>query len=103
MDSIPGEGNGYQLLELVFLPGKFHGPRSLVGYSPWGHKESDMAKQLTYTKGQVEISARSKKKNVQCQKEDHMSPYLRNFFSDFKGVQHRLTHPRATGAGNTDR
>ena len=24
----------------VFLPGKFHGQRSLVGYSPWGHKES---------------------------------------------------------------
>ena len=26
----------------VFLPGKFHGQRSLVGYSPWGHKESDV-------------------------------------------------------------
>ena len=26
----------------VFLPGKFHGQRSLVGYSPWGHKESHM-------------------------------------------------------------
>ena len=26
----------------VFLPGKFHGQRSLAGYSPWGHKESDM-------------------------------------------------------------
>ena len=24
-----------------FLPGKSHGQRSLVGYSPWGHKESD--------------------------------------------------------------
>ena len=24
----------------VFLPGKSHGQRSLVGYSPWGHKES---------------------------------------------------------------
>ena len=22
----------------VFLPGKSHGPRSLAGYSPWGHK-----------------------------------------------------------------
>ena len=27
----------------VFLPGKFHGQRSLVGYSPWGCKESDWA------------------------------------------------------------
>ena len=25
---------------LVFLPGKFHGQRSLAGYSPWGHKAS---------------------------------------------------------------
>ena len=25
----------------VFLPGKFHGQRSLAGYGPWGHKESD--------------------------------------------------------------
>ena len=28
----------------VFLPGKSHGQRSLVGYSPQGHKESDMTK-----------------------------------------------------------
>ena len=26
---------------LVFLPGESHGQRSLVGYSPWGCKESD--------------------------------------------------------------
>ena len=25
----------------VFLPGKSHGQRSLVGYSPWGRQESD--------------------------------------------------------------
>ena len=25
----------------VFLPGKSHGRRSMVGYSPWGHKELD--------------------------------------------------------------
>ena len=24
------------------LSGKSHGQRSLVGYSPWGHKESDL-------------------------------------------------------------
>ena len=32
----------------VFLPGKFHRQRSLAGYSPWGHKESDMTKQLAH-------------------------------------------------------
>ena len=26
----------------VFLPGRCHGQRSLMGYSPWGHRESDM-------------------------------------------------------------
>ena len=26
----------------VFLPGEFHGQRSLAGYSPWGRKESGM-------------------------------------------------------------
>ena len=26
----------------VFLPGEFHGQRSLAGYGLWGHKESDM-------------------------------------------------------------
>ena len=31
----------------VFLPGKSHGQRSLAGYSPWGHKESDTTVQLT--------------------------------------------------------
>ena len=28
----------------VFLPGQFHGQRSLAGHSLWGHKESDMTK-----------------------------------------------------------
>jgi len=28
----------------VFLPGEFHGQRSLEGYSPWGCKESDTTK-----------------------------------------------------------
>ena len=30
----------------VFLPGKSHGQRSLVGYRPRGHKESDMTERL---------------------------------------------------------
>ena len=34
----PGKGNGNPL---QYLPGKFHGQRSLAGYSPWGHKKSD--------------------------------------------------------------
>ena len=28
------------------MPGKSHGPRSLVGYNPWGRKESDTTERL---------------------------------------------------------
>ena len=31
----------------VFLPGEFHGQRSLAGYSPWGHKELYTTEWLT--------------------------------------------------------
>ena len=43
----PGEGNGNP--PPVFLPGEFHGQRSLDSYSPWVCKESDMTEQLTHT------------------------------------------------------
>ena len=33
----------------VLLPGKFHGWRSLVGYSPWSHKKSDTTEWLHFT------------------------------------------------------
>ena len=33
----------------LFLPGEFHGQRSLAGYSSWGCKESDTTEQLTHT------------------------------------------------------
>ena len=48
---VPGsrrEGlEGAQQPTPVFLPGEFHGQRSLVGYSPWGCKESDTTEQLS--------------------------------------------------------
>ena len=31
------------------MPGKSHGLRILVGYSPYGHKESDITEQLHFT------------------------------------------------------
>ena len=37
----PGVGNGNIFQE--FLTEKFHGQNNKVGYSPWGHKESDTA------------------------------------------------------------
>ena len=41
----PGEGK-WQLTP-VFMPGKSHGPGSLVGYSPWGCKELDLTEWLS--------------------------------------------------------
>ena len=32
----------------VLLPGESHGWRSVVGYSPWGHKESDTTERLHF-------------------------------------------------------
>ena len=39
LERSPGEGNEPTP---VFLPGKSQGQRSLAGYSPGGHKESDV-------------------------------------------------------------
>jgi len=33
----------------VFLPGEFHGQRSLAGHNPWSPKESDTTERLTHT------------------------------------------------------
>ena len=41
-----GRGNGYSP---QLFPGESHGQRSLVGYSPWSHKELDTTEQLTHT------------------------------------------------------
>ena len=51
---VPSLGQEYPLEEgwqptPVFWPGEFHGQRSLVGYSPWGHKEQDMTEATWYS------------------------------------------------------
>ena len=46
-DSIPGLKRSRGIGNDNQLQGKFHGQRSLVGYSPWDHKESD-ATEHTY-------------------------------------------------------
>ena len=47
----------------VFLPRKFHGHRSLVGYSQWVHKESDRTQQLSTQSSQT---LRNQKQNGGC-------------------------------------
>ena len=41
------KGNGTPL-QSILLPGKSHGRRNLVGYRPWGLKESDMTERLHF-------------------------------------------------------
>ena len=52
LGSIPGlgrsPGEGKWQPTPVLLPGESHGGRSLVGYSPWGPKESDMTGRLHF-------------------------------------------------------
>ena len=39
----------------VFLPGKFHGQRSMKGYSPWGHKELDITEHTLRDEGSISL------------------------------------------------
>ena len=40
----------------VFLPGKFHGQRSLVSYSLWGHRELDTTQRLIHTHTHTQLT-----------------------------------------------
>ena len=44
----------------VLFPGKFHGQRSLVGYSPLGGRESDVTERLTPYTGVSQVVQRVK-------------------------------------------
>ena len=46
MGDLIGEGNGTPTP--VLLPGKSHGRRSPVGFSPWGRSELDRTEQLHF-------------------------------------------------------
>ena len=48
----------------VFLPGEFHGQRSLVSYSPWSHKASDTTERLTLSLPENRERRKRKKKKT---------------------------------------
>ena len=43
----------------VFLPGKSHGPRGLVGCSPWGREELDTTERLHFHALEKEMATHS--------------------------------------------
>ena len=57
---------------LKYHPRESHGQRSLVGYSPWGLKESDMIEQLTLALPSQDLSLRV----PACPLEFHILPLL---------------------------
>ena len=51
----------------VFLPGKFHGQRSMAGYHTWGCKELDMTEKLnTYIATPTALYVTDSRWNIQC-------------------------------------
>ena len=59
----------------VFLPGKSHGLRSLVGYSLWGRNESDTTERPHFTSQYQKLEISKKKiqlkKNEPLEMKDH--------------------------------
>ena len=49
----------------VFLPGKFHGQRNLMGYSSWGRKELDTAE---YTRNKELMGSKA----IEAEKRVHL-------------------------------
>ena len=85
-----GEGNGNPTP--VFLPGEFHGQRSLVDYSPWGHKESDMTERLTLDINQ-RLAAIWRGKNAEkVQPSDLATQGLPKAEARQKNKEHSLPH-----------
>ena len=86
----------------VLLSGKFHGWRSLVGYSSRGHKESDKAKQLhcyaaslTMPKPLTVWTTTNWKILKEMGIPDHLTCLLRNLYADQEATFR-------TGHGTTD-
>ena len=57
----------------VFLPGESHGWRSLVGYSPQGHRESDTTERLHF-----HINIRQKKTKLLLDNDNPGLPHCRH-------------------------
>ena len=59
----------------VSLPGKSHGQRSLVGCSPWGHKESGMTERLTLTQEGVGLEGVASSVHVLVQTPENVDQF----------------------------
>ena len=69
----------------VFLPGAFHGQRSLAGYCPWGRKESDTTERLTQTRP---LNSSLRKQYTEIERKNILIPFLNNHNHLFIGYLH---------------
>ena len=72
LERSPGEGKGY-LPTPVFWPGEFHGL-----YSLWGHKESDMIKQLLHKREERDFPDSPVVKILRFQCKGRFDPWSRH-------------------------
>ena len=75
----------------VFLPEKSHGQKSLVGQSPWGHKESDITEGLRMC-----WSNRSICVCLWCRGSCRLTPYSRPSVEYQPGVKALVDHPHSS-------
>ena len=89
----------------VFLPGESHGQRSLAGYSPWGHKDSEMTECLssqmaagvTHKIGKVRVVGRK----ISCQRGSQSHPLRRGVTEVGSGVSPAGWGPDSAGRQQT--
>ena len=60
----------------IFLPGESQVQRSLVGYHPWGHKESNMTEMTQHSISSVQFSSVSQSCPTLCDPMNHSMPGL---------------------------
>ena len=78
----------------VFLPGKSHGQKSLAGYHPWHHKESDTTKHTCISHSHHYIKC-FRCYSTQGNQPDHLTCLLRNLYAGQEATVR-------TGRGTTD-
>ena len=77
----------------IFLPGEFHGQRSLTGYSPWVCKESDTAEQIPPHFNHVSVRTEASKSVKPYHSFDKRTSLLvSNSLSWLKKNTHTYTH-----------
>ena len=66
------------------MPGKFHGQKSLAGYSPWGRKESDRTERLHFHPLQITVKRREAKSKGEKERYKHLNArrYKKAFLRD---------------------